>query len=294
MQKTLIVTLSNSKYYESRKILEKSAKSFGYKIDSINFEDLRDDIFFIENKNIIFQEKGLGFWLWKPYIIFNALKKVKENDVVVYIDAGVQIIQNLSPIIQICKDIEPILLFENATLKNSSWTKRDSFILMDLDNPHAYSSLQCDASICLFRKCEKSLSFVEEWLRYCTNENILTDKPNEFGDNLPDFIDHRMDQSVLSLLAFKYNIHLYRVPSQFGNHYKQKKYRKKNEFNCISQWNQNQVNFYSHKIDGKSNYGQLLNHHRGKIQIKQKKTFINKIIHFTKYFLNAKPSKKYN
>lgn len=292
MQKTLIVTLSNSKYYESRKILEKSAKSFGYKIDSINFEDLRDDIFFIENKNIIFQEKGLGFWLWKPYIIFNALKKVKENDVVVYIDAGVQIIQNLSPIIQICKDIEPILLFENAALKNSSWTKRDSFILMGLDNQTAYNSLQCDASICLFKKCEKSISFIEEWLNYCTNENILTDKPNEFGENLPEYIDHRMDQSVLSLLAHKYKIHLYRVPSQYGNHYKQKKYRKTGEFNCISQWNQDQVNYYSDNIDENSRYGQLLNHHRGKIQIKPKRGIIFKIrktlIKFYNIFLKEK------
>ena len=96
MQKTLIVTLSNSKYYESRKILEKSAAKFGYEIISHNFDDLKNHFFYQTNKDILSKEKGLGYWLWKPYIIFEALKNVNENDIIVYIDAGSQIIKNLS------------------------------------------------------------------------------------------------------------------------------------------------------------------------------------------------------
>lgn len=58
------------------------------------------------------------------------------------------------------------------------------------------------------------MRFVEEWLRYCRDERILTDIPNESGyPNLTGFVDHRHDQSVLSLLAEKYHINLYRKPS---------------------------------------------------------------------------------
>ena len=58
------------------------------------------------------------------------------------------------------------------------------------------------------KKNQDNINFINQWLNYCKNENILTDKPNEHGNNLPEFKNHLYDQSVLTNLVLKNNIKL--------------------------------------------------------------------------------------
>ena len=89
---------------------------------------------------------------------------------------------------------------------------------MDCDSEVYWSATQLTAAHALFKNTARSRSFVDEWLNHCATERILTDQPNALGRaNLPGFIEHRHDQSVLSLLALKRGIETFRDPSQFGN-----------------------------------------------------------------------------
>jgi hypothetical protein len=46
---------------------------------------------------------------------------------------------------------------------------------------------------------------VQEWLAGCEDQRILTDISNACGlPNFPDFVEHRHDQSVLTLCAIKF------------------------------------------------------------------------------------------
>jgi hypothetical protein len=263
--KVLFTTLSNQLYVASRLRLTESAKRFGAdEIYSYDLKDIEKTSFYLQNKAILDQPRGIGYWLWKPYIISETLKKADAGDIVMYIDAGIEIISSLKPLYEICEQ-QSILLFANGNLKNFGWTKRDCFVLMNCDNKIFWNSLQCDASACLFRKSDISTRFVEEWLSYCTDERVMTDIPNTCGKkNLFGFIQHRYDQSILSLLACRYNITLFRTPTQFGNHYKMEEYRVQNEFNCVSQIDQYQLKYYSKHPYNNSPYYQLLNHHRTK------------------------------
>jgi hypothetical protein len=75
------------------------------------------------------------------------------------------------------------------------------------------------------------VKIVEEWLTYCMDPRIITDQDNTCGQpNLPEFRDHRHDQSVISLLVAKYRIEQFRNPSQWGNHYKPPQWRTPGEF----------------------------------------------------------------
>ena len=63
------------------------------------------------------------------------------------------------------------------------------------------------ASCIIVVKKENTLNFANEWLKYSENPNIITDLTNTQGkDNYADFIDHRHDQSIFSLLCKKYNV----------------------------------------------------------------------------------------
>lgn len=264
--RTVLTNLSNQLYEASRSRLNESATRFGIEeVRSYDFEELRTTPFFAENKEILDQHAGLGYWLWKPYIVLQALKDLPEGAIVVYSDSGIEIIASIDPLLRICKEDSPILLFGNGDHMNSMWTKRDCFILMDCDSEVYWRSPQCDAAFALFRKCALSLQFVEEWLYYCRDSRILTDLPNTCGRrDLPDFIQHRWDQSVLSLLAQKYRLPLYRMPTQFGNHYKMHPFRQDKEFNCVNQYRQKGVGYYAVIPYYNSPYFQLLDHHREK------------------------------
>lgn len=289
----ILTNLSNKLFKDSRDLLNISAIEAGInKIYSYDFEDIIYSEFFKRNESILSQPKGLGYWLWKPYIILEASKKINEDDIVFYSDCGINIIKHLQPLIDICNNEADIMLFANSNYTNRIWTKRDCFILMDCDEEKYWNGVHCDAAFMLFRKTSHSIQFLEEWLLFGRNENIITDIPNICGEeNLPEFVDHRRDQSIISLLAIKYGVEFYRMPTQFGNHYKLPEFRVEGEFNCINQGDQTQLDFYSKDFFSNSNYPQLLNHHRNKSSAKSgihknmtnNSNYISKI----KYYVNA-------
>lgn len=262
--KVVLTNLSNSVFQESRYRLNNSARRFGIEqINSYDFDDIRSTPFYAGNKEILDIPTGSGCWLWKPYIILETLNSLDHGDIVVYADSGLEFIAPIDPLIAICKQQQPVLLFANGNLPNSMWTKRDCFILMDCDNKKYWRSNQCDAAFALFRKCPETIQFVQEWLQYGTDKRIITDMPNTLGKkNLPDFVEHRRDQSILSLLAARHQVPLYRMPTQYGNHYKLPEYRMANEFNQVNQYYQKPVRYYAANPFVNSPYGQLLNHHR--------------------------------
>ena len=264
--KIILTNLSNKLYEKSRFRLNESANKYGIsEINSYDFDDLKSTSFYNQNQRILDQPKGIGYWSWKPYIILETLKSMTEEDIIIYSDCGIEIIENLDPLIDICKKEQPILLFANGNLQNRHWTKRDCFIIMNCDSKKYWKGLQSDAAFCLFRKTDVTQKFLEDWLSYCCDERVVGDLPNTCGKkNFWGFQSHRWDQSILSLLAIRNEIKLYRVPTQFGNHYKAPEYRIQGEFNCINQKNPRKINYYSSKPYYNSPYFQLLNHHRSR------------------------------
>ena len=76
-----------------------------------------------------------------------------------------------------------------------------------------HNILTCWAGALVIRKTPKSLSIINEWLIMCCSDDI-TDRKSLI-ENSPCFIDHRHDQSLLSIVLYKNNINL---------HYFEKKY----------------------------------------------------------------------
>lgn len=284
----ILTNLSNDLYDDSRfKLNESASKQSIAQIESYSFNDLKNTHFYRQHEHILKQPKGIGYWLWKPYIILESLQKISDGDIVVYSDCGIEIIADLNPLYDICSNHEPIMLFANSNFSNNTWTKRDCFVLMDCDSPFYWFGPHCDAAFSLWRKCPQSVAFLNEWIKYGSDERIITDLPNTSGkNNLPEFIDHRWDQSILSLLAQKYGVNLYRMPTQFGNHYKTINLRVPGEFNCVNQKERSQVEYYHIIPMYNSQYMQLLNHHRSKkvMDIPAKETFKKRRFGFLKSF----------
>lgn len=224
MNKILISFATNPKWYRSQGLLNESAKRHGFN-GTISYTDQNREWGFVKKyKDILKETRGYGFWQWKTLILLDAMEQVNHGDIVAYIDSGNTIISNLNYIFDLC-DKQDIVLFENrdgnyerTTHKNKNWTKRDTFVLMNCDEQKYYDAPQADAAYQFYKKTDNVLNFLNEYNSYCSNENIISDLPNITKENLPEFIDHRHDQSILSLLAVKYNIPLLPEPSEWGNY----------------------------------------------------------------------------
>jgi hypothetical protein len=222
MKKHLLI-FGTIDYNQSVESLSKSAKDYFDTIHKFTFSDIEES-FYNENIEILSSHRGAGYWLWKPYFINRILNTINDGDILFYVDAGNIFINNPSVLYNKLEEKNGILLFDNRDgmssgeyAQNFISCKRDCFILMDSDKDEFIYGKHLNASYQIYQKNTKSLEFVTEYLKFCTNKYIISDTPNMYGDNYPGYYDHRHDQSILSLLAIKHNISPLVDPSEWGN-----------------------------------------------------------------------------
>jgi len=224
--KTALTTLAFGKkaILESQTNLANQSEKYFSNLYFYN-EHTIDKDFLDKNKEIFSYSRGWGFWLWKPFIIKKTLEQLNDGDICVYCDVGNSFVSTPEPLFELCKKNNGILLFENrdgnpagTVWRNAEWTKYDCYTLMDCNKNKYVNGPQIDGAYSVWEKNANTMKFVNEYLSFCENINIISDLPSITGPNPPFFKDHRHDQSVLSLLAIKYEIPLYPEPSEWGNH----------------------------------------------------------------------------
>tara|TARA_R110002124_G_scaffold149793_6_gene315978 strand:- start:3731 stop:4360 length:630 start_codon:yes stop_codon:yes gene_type:complete len=162
------------------------------------------------------KRRGSGYWLWKPYLVNEALQTAEDGDIIIYTDAAVHFVRDPQPLLELA-DLRSIVLFGHGA-RLSEYTKRDTFVLLESDESVFWNTRMLTATFQVYKANEQSRNFVKEWLEMCSDARILTDLENQCGlPNFPDFKAHRHDQSVLSILAKKHGIEPFPDPSQFGN-----------------------------------------------------------------------------
>jgi hypothetical protein len=218
-----LIIFGTKNYENSVGSLIKSSQNFFDKIHVFSNSDI-DNEFYEENKKILESRRGAGYWLWKPYFILKVLNEVDYGDIIFYVDAGNVFINSPDELFKLLNENNDILLFDNRdgmqnglSAQNFISVKKDCFVLMECDTNEYIFGPHLNASYQIYKKSEKSINFVLEYLNFCKNEQILTDTQNKFGDNYPGYYDHRHDQSVLSLLAIKHKINPVVDPSEWGN-----------------------------------------------------------------------------
>lgn len=231
-----IVSYATVLYRESRGRLFRSAFNAGVE-ECWGFSSWHLYIsgYYLRHHRILAQRRGSGYWLWKPFILLRAMEKAQEGDVVLYLDSDFVVTSSLTPLFDLASNEQPVILFRNHGRLNRCWTKRDCFVLMGCDSSPYHESEQVNGAPVLLFNCKASRAFVAEWLSWCEDERILTDMQNVCGmPNLEGFREHRHDQSVLSLLAVKHKVPVFRNPSQYGNSFKLPEYPVSGEYLAFS------------------------------------------------------------
>ena len=184
----------------------------GYSPDDIEKE------FYNQNKAVLNQKRGKGFWLWKPYFILKKLEEMDNGDYLFYSDSGIFFVKSVDILIEEIEKSEQDVMGFELPLIESQWTKEELFKSMDCDQKHFRESNQIIGGFQLIKKSVFSVNFYNEFLKYACNELNITDKYNQKILQNDDFIDHRHDQSIFSLLYKKYKLKPYKDPTQFGKY----------------------------------------------------------------------------
>jgi hypothetical protein len=257
-QNIFLITFCTKRYETSAKVLRNSALKHG--IDQViiitseheYFKEwlINQKIFNYENLDKTFtleQIRGAGYWSWQSYIVYKLIcsKQLKMSDIVIYCDAGINIINDLNPLIDLCNKFDTLLFnvgeFKQKNYINKAWTKPETFVSMNIlnniddprltndnnyhldsndNNDHMIYSIlnsyQVMGGFQWYKKTVKNINFLMEFSNCSLLPENIADKLDENGKNL--YTNHRHNQSILSILRLKYNFFAFKDPSQFGIH----------------------------------------------------------------------------
>lgn len=159
--------------------------------------------FFSEHEQHFKYTRGAGYWIWKPFIILDALQKIQNDDILMYSDSGCHFINSINYILpRLDLTANKILVFNLAQIEKD-WTKRDCFIELKCDTPEFTDSKQIMSTFFLCRKSNFCIDFVNQWYKTCSNFHMVADEfisPSK-NKNYDSFKEHRHDQSILSLVS---------------------------------------------------------------------------------------------
>lgn len=162
--------------------------------------------------------RGFGFWLWKPWLIRHHMSKLNIGDRLMYADSGCEIIpsvykhlENLLHVqdFDICigfPGLDDGLKKEPYTTKQ--WTKKALLDRVNLSD-EILNSKQRQASTMIITINEHTINTVDRWLGLCVENNYRNLNDDNYGvENYPEFIDHRHDQAILSLVLKKSSLRI--------------------------------------------------------------------------------------
>ena len=213
----ICINYANDKFTKQQRYNNITAKFFGDfdKIISYSQNDI-DTSFRDEHKDILKQDIGGGYWLWKSYFIKKTMDEINYGDFLFYCDSGAIFLNSVKKMIQEFEQLrQPVLGFQ-LPLIEKQWTKKETFVIMDALKEEFLNSPQLCASYIFIKKNDKSIKFVNDFLSFCINEKALIDKIFDYTND-EKFVHHRHDQSIFSLLYKKYGYKPLPDPSDFGH-----------------------------------------------------------------------------
>ena len=171
---------------------------------------------FISNNNRMY-----GYGIWKPFLVLKTLDEMKDGDYLFYADSGCDFdleCENIKERYEVViNQMKHHNVFINATFCNHDRQMNKMDLVDHLDmtqHPGFLEEFQIQATTFLIVKNERTVDFVKQWYEICCNYHMIDDTPSILP-NLPDYNEHRHDQSVLSLLMKKMNLSNFSVL----NHY---------------------------------------------------------------------------
>lgn len=211
-------------YHDAVERICKQAESFELfdKIIGLTETDLQnDEEFWTKHKDFITSNpRGYGYWLWKPYIIKKTLESMDRDDILLYADCGCELNymgkNKLFDFIELVK-IKNII-GTSAGSSDYNFTKMDLTKYLQMENNIDLLKIRhMQATTLMMVKNDLIIKLINEYYEIGSNNYHFIDDTPSIETNTCDFIEHRHDQSIFSLLVKKYGLLNYDLnPTDWG------------------------------------------------------------------------------
>lgn len=206
MNKIVFITFADSKYKLSLKRLREQIAQSEVFTDMFFFSEKDLDEDFKKTFHPWLYRRGYGYWQWKSYLTKKVLEELDNGDILIWADAGCEYNKNAESrlhyyIEQAKKSKSGLLVFSQKEIERR-WTKGDCFSYFNvLQDKSITDTPQLWAGAFVINKNKNSTEVINKWTDVAMNHfDLITDKKS-FIPDFPDFIEHRHDQSVFSILA---------------------------------------------------------------------------------------------
>ena len=207
--KILFVSYADKNFAQSKKRIMHEAKSSRW-FDNIKIfsENSLGRDFCRKFSSILSEPRGGGYWIWKLDVLEQAFQSCSLGDIIVYCDAGCHInhlgSQRFQEYIEMLYASDYGFLSFQLTHPEKNYTTKECFEHFQVPvESEIRTSSQILSGVIIARKCDHSLSLIEGFrTALLKNPLIITDHYNHSQDI--GFLDHRHDQSMLSILRKQY------------------------------------------------------------------------------------------
>ena len=238
----IAINYANEGFQKAQKLNLETALQWGAdKVIGYTPDDM-DEEFKEKNKEILSAKKGNGYYLWKPYFLNKAYQELQEGDYLIYTDAGSIYVNKIQYLIDCMEKEQVDLMVFSLELEmlERKYNKRDALLLMGCDSTEYTDTPQSIGGYVVMKKSPFVEKFLIKDLEYAQDPRMITEQENTLGKpNYDDFVVHRHDQAVWSLMVKKHGLKRFRDPSQFG-----------------------MVNHYEKEVEERSTFPQIIDSHR--------------------------------
>lgn len=210
---------ANSDFRMAQKVNSWAGKYIAHFDEVISFGPQDIDAEFREaHKEMLSAKRLNGYALWKSYFIQRMIENSKDGDYLFYLDSGAFFIRDVRLLIPYISDEDPILVTD-IPLKECNWTKPSCIEYFHAE--HLKYTNQIQSGYIFFKVNDFSRKFFRDYFEISQSTDLLVSEglgkydpiTRYFGD---EFVSHREDQSILSIMCKLRGIKAHRDLSQVG------------------------------------------------------------------------------
>lgn len=172
-------------------------------IDEVKVFDMSDipEKVYVDNLSVFNSQKHFNM-LAKVYFVYKTLNDSQDDDIILWIDSDIVDIREdgIENLFNLCNNSEKgIVGFHNDFWLEKLFCKKDLYDYLNINNSKYWDTNQAYSGFFLVKKSDFSLNFFKQWWDISSITRLFDDSPSQ-SKNLNEFITHKYDQSILSLL----------------------------------------------------------------------------------------------
>ena len=180
---------------------------------------------FIEKNRHMLKMRGYCFWAWKPILLLDIFDLSNPGDIICYADSGCQISKYGGEIfkknIAHCRE-NGSLFFHMSEFVEKNWSKSKLLeYLGAMGNKEVTDTPMIQATYFYLEVNIKNHELLTSWANLTVIDNFkLINDDDSYGIEGANFVEHRHDQSILSILVKQKKY----LSKEYECHYKNKSY----------------------------------------------------------------------